>query len=128
MNPKIEITEKVLKILNPEYTETDYKLAARSWWQNPRHKDSGGMRLTDLGYNSLNRAGIKDHFVKFYEPILYTNQLVVWLDNFIECPFYLSKKGIHVFNEKMAVQLVLFSGNIAKFSAAKAKSLDKDAK
>jgi polygalacturonase len=123
MNPKIEITEKVLEILTPGYTNADYKQAFRTWWQNPRTKDAGGMRLTDLGYNSLNRAGIKDHFVKFDEPIEWTNQLVIWVDNFVDCPFYLSKKGIHVFNEKMAVQLVLFSGNIAKFSSAKAKSL-----
>jgi hypothetical protein len=40
----------------------------------------------------------------------------------------LTNREIYVFNDKMAVQLVLFSGNIAKFSTAKAKSLDKDAK
>jgi hypothetical protein len=33
-----------------------------------------------------------------------------------------------VFDDKMAIQLVLFSGNIERFTSAKAKSLDKDKK
>lgn len=120
MNPKIEITRKVLEILNPGHTEKDFQNAIKTWWQNFRQKEKGGLRLTELGYNSLNRAGLKDYFVKFENPIIYSNQLIVWIDNFIECPFFISKKGIYVFEEKMAVQLVLFSGNIQKYASAKA--------
>jgi DNA polymerase elongation subunit (family B) len=65
----------------------------------------------------------KAYKVKFDQPVEYTNQLIIQLDNFIDCPWHVSNKAIHVFSEKMAVQLVLFSGNIAKFSSAKAKNL-----
>lgn len=123
MNPKIEITKKVLEILNPEYKDADYRAAIKTWWQNPRNKDNGGLRLTDVGYNALNRAGLKDYYVKFESPIFYSNQLIIWLDNLIDCPFYITNKGIYVFGEKMAVQLVLFSGNIHKYAAAKANRL-----
>jgi hypothetical protein len=53
----------------------------------------------------------------------YNNQEIIWLDNFIDCPWFLTKKEIFVFGEKMAVQLVLFSGNIKKFAHAKAENL-----
>ena len=57
----------------------------------------------------------------FDEPVEYTSQLIIWLDQFINCPWYVTKKEIFVFNENMAIQLVLFSGNITRFTAAKAK-------
>jgi len=40
-------------------------------------------------------------------------------------PFYLTNKRIWVFGEKMAVQLVLFSGNIAKFHRAQKRFKEK---
>jgi hypothetical protein len=43
----------------------------------------------------------------------------------MDCPFYLNNKRIWVFGEKMAVQLVLFSGNIAKFQRARERFTEK---
>lgn len=120
MNPKIKITQKVLEILNLEYSEKDFKKSLKLWWVNFRQKDKGGLRLTDLGYHALISAGLKDYYIQFDSPIFYTNQLVIWLDQFIECPFYITKKGIYVFDEKIAVQLMLYSGNIQKYTSIKA--------
>jgi hypothetical protein len=47
------------------------------------------------------------------------------MDQFIDCPFYLTKKAIFVYSEKMAVQLVLFSGNIQKYGLSRAMSVAK---
>jgi hypothetical protein len=47
------------------------------------------------------------------------------MDQFIDCPFYLTKKAIFVYREKMAVQLVLFSGNIQKYGLSRAMSVAK---
>ena len=56
---------------------------------------------------------------------VFTNKLVIWIDQNLESPFYLTSKQIYVFGEKIAVQLVLFSGNIAKFQRAKERFTEK---
>jgi hypothetical protein len=122
MNYKIEITQKVLETLGMETTENRIRKTIPVWWYSTRKKDSGGLRLTEQGFEALTKAEIKSYRIQFDEPIHPTNQLIIWLDHFIDCPFYLDNKEIYVFSEKMAVQLVLFSGNIYKFSKAKARA------
>ena len=65
--------------------------------------------------------------VRFEEELKlkFSNQLVLRLDKFITCPWYITHRAVWVFDDKMAIQLVLFSGNIEKFTTAKAKSLDR---
>ena len=123
MKQKIEVTKYVAEQLKLATDEKSIKKLIPVFWQNPRDKEKGGLRLTDKGFEKLKEADIKVHRVRFDEPIHYTNQLIIWLDNFIDCPWYVTNREIFVFSEKMAVQLVLFGGNIAKFSAAKAKKV-----
>ena len=121
MNLKIEITKYILNHLGMEVTDKNLKKCIVIFWKNIRNKSSGGLQLTPAGFQALKNAGIKDYRVQLEKPVLYTNQLIIWLDQFIECPWYVDNKDIYVFDEKFAVQLVLFSGNIERFSAAKAK-------
>lgn len=121
MNQKIEITTYLAKqfgLPSDEHSIRDYVL---QWWKNPRTKANGGLRLTEDGFARAS-AHIKVHKVLIQEEVEYNNQLIVHLDNFIECPWYLSNRAIFVFDEKIAVQLILFSGNIARFTAARAES------
>jgi hypothetical protein len=122
MIPKIEITHQVLKLLEPNYDEKLFQRALRSWWVSTRKKESGGLKLTDLGFTCFQRSGIKSYRVQFEEPIDTRNQLIIWLDNHIDCPWYLTKDEIFVYNEKMAIQLVLFAGNVEHFVSVKAKN------
>lgn len=123
MKIKNDLTKYVASELGLNTDEKTLKKLIPTWWANPRQKAKGGLRLTEQGFDALQKADIKAHQIRFEEPVFYTNQLVIWLDNFIDCPWYVTNKAIWVFGEKMAVQLVLFSGNIAKFSAAKANKL-----
>lgn len=123
MNHKIEITKYVATQSGLDITEKNLRKLTALWWQNPRKKNKGGLRLTDEGFARIS-AYFKFHKVKFENPVEYTSQLVIQLDNFIDCPWYVTNRFIFVFSDKMAVQLVLFSGDIAKFSRAKAKSAD----
>lgn len=93
------------------------------FWVNPRQKDLGGLRLTEDGYNWMKEADIKDYQIDIPNGIFWSNQLIIWLDQYIESPFFLTSKSIFVFNERMAIQLVLFSGNVAKFGLTKAKAV-----
>jgi len=122
MNKKIEITKKVLEILNPNYTEKDYKTAINTWWFNARKKEKGGLRLTDVGYSKLIEGGIKEYFIRVKrQPMSRNNQFTIWLDQHINCPFYLEKIGIHVFEERTAFELVLYDGNIDHLVSSRAK-------
>jgi hypothetical protein len=122
MVQKFDITKYVAEQEKLGSDEKSIRKLLPKWWQNPRLKKNGGLKLTDEGFAYLTKH-FKAHRVRFDNEITYTNQLILRLDNFIDCPWYISKKDVYVFNDKMAVQLVLFSGNIVRFSDAKAKSL-----
>jgi hypothetical protein len=122
MNQKIEITKYIAAKYDLSTDDKAIRNWVAQWWQNPRKKSKGGLRLTDEGFARLS-AHFKPHRVELDRDFDYTNQLIVRLDNFITCPWYISSKDIFVFDDKMAVQLILFSGNIARFSNAKALSI-----
>jgi hypothetical protein len=120
MNQKTEITKRILESMGLDANDGRVRKTIPNWWFSTRQKEQGGLRLTEQGFDAFRNAGIKEYRIKFEDPIYFTNQLMIWLDHFIDCPFYLRNQDIYVFSEKMAVQLVLFSGNIYKYSAAKA--------
>jgi hypothetical protein len=120
MTLKHNITRYIAEQSELPLDEKSVRQLVSQWWVNPRKKEKGGLRLTDEGFARMSMF-FKLHRVVFDGPVEYNNQLIIRLDNFISCPWYTTKKEIYLFDEKMAVQLVLFSGNITRFSAAKAK-------
>lgn len=93
------------------------------WWYNVRTKDSGGLRLTEEGLNFIQvDAKIKTYKIDFPKDFSVTPQVLLWLDNFIESPYYITKKAITVLKEKSAFELYLFSGDVKKFGYTKALS------
>lgn len=123
MNQKIEITKKVLELQGITPDEERVKKTIPTWWFSTRSKENGGLRLTEQGFDCLQKAGIKSHKIRFEKPITVTNQVLIWIDQLINCPFYITSKEIYVFSDKVAVQLVLFSGNIERYVRAKANKL-----
>ena len=90
------------------------------WWQNTREKGSGGLRLTEAGFDIVNQLDITTYDIPFPIDMPITTQVIIFLDKFIDCPYYLTTRGVHVTNEKKAVELSLFSGDIRKYGIAKA--------
>lgn len=102
-----------MKELGLDISPKNLKAFIRLWWQNPRQKNKGGYWLTPLGFEAFQKADIKSYRIAFENPIeIMENKFIIWLDNAIECPFYLNKKEIYVFGEKTAVQMMLFSGDL----------------
>ena len=121
MDIKDTYTSVFLKAAEQPADEETVKKFKPIWWLNFRQKGSGGLRLTEAGLNFIkNHSQIKTYQIEIDKNITLTPQVLVWLDQFIECPFYITKKGIYVFDEKIAVQLVLYSGNIQKYTSIKA--------
>ncbi len=121
MSLKIEITKNVLSLLKPQYSEKELRTALGSWWVNVRKKDSGGLQLTEAGFQAFESANITPYKIKFFDtpPKIETNQMTLWIDRFMDCPFFITKKEIVVYGNKTAVQLILFAGNMEKFLTAK---------
>jgi hypothetical protein len=55
-----------------------------------------------------------------------TTQVIIFLDQFIDCPYYLTNRSIIVTNEKKAVELTLFSGDLRKYGLTKAMTRSKN--
>jgi len=120
MNQKIELTRYVLEQLGMDYDDKSIKKILTFWWRNPRVIPRGGLGLTLEGFERFRQAGIKNYGIRLSKPIyVLTARQMLWIDQYIDCPFYLTDTEIIVFNEKMAVQLVLFSGNILRYGQIK---------
>jgi NAD-dependent DNA ligase len=90
------------------------------WWQNTRNKTEGGLRLTEAGFEMLKELEIEMYEISFPLDMQLTTQVIIYLDKFIDSPYYLTNKSVFVTNEKKAVELTLFSGDIRKYGIAKA--------
>ena len=126
MDQRTEITRYVLQQADKPYDDAYVKKMLPAFWMNPRQKTKGGLRLTDSGWDWLRQADLKYYQIDLPKEIEWTNQLIIRLDQFIECPFYITKKAIYVFGERMAVQLVLFSGNIQKYGLSRAMAVARE--
>lgn len=124
MNQKLKITKIVAEQLNRPVDDQSIDKLRQVFWINPRLKKKGGLRLTVEGYHSLIDADIKSHRVVFEEPIFLSNALLLWMDNNIDCPFYLTSTEVYLFGERMAIQLILFSGNLQKLHRAYQRSAE----
>ena len=91
------------------------------WWQNTRNKEEGGLRLTDDGIEFIKgKLDLTTYDIPFPQDFEMTTQVIIFLDKFIDCPYYLTNRGITVTEEKKALELHLFSGDVRKYGLNKA--------
>ena len=126
MNWKETYTKLFLKELGKSTNEETVKEYMPLWWKNNRDKGSGGLRLTDLGFEVLQAIDLAIYDVPYPRDLPLTTQVIIYLDQFIDCPYYLTNKSITVTNEKKAVELTLFSGDIRKYGLTKAMNRSKN--
>ena len=121
MDQKDNYTKVFLKAANQPFNTPDIKDKRTLWWYNIR--DVGGLRLTDEAKMHIEQiAKIKTYKVDFPKQFKITPKVLLWLDNFIESPYYITKKTITVLKERSAFELYLFSGDISKMGYNKALS------
>tara|TARA_B110000503_G_scaffold69980_1_gene108991 strand:- start:331 stop:714 length:384 start_codon:yes stop_codon:yes gene_type:complete len=126
MNWKETYTKLFLKELGKSTNEAAIKEYMPLWWKNNRDKGSGGLRLTDTGFEVLLQIDLAIYDIPFAKDMPLTTQVVIFLDQFIDCPYYLTHKSITVTNEKKAVELSLFSGDLRKYGITKAMNRQKN--
>jgi len=127
MNWKETYTKVFLKQKDIAISEVTMKQYMTKWWQNTRAKDEGGLRLTDEGYDFIrNELNLATYEVPFPKDFTLTTNTIIWLDQFIACPYYLFKHSIVVTDERKAMELHLFSGDITKYGLTKAMNRHKN--
>ena len=121
MNWKETYTKVFLKQAGIAISESSLAEYMPVWWQNTREKDSGGLRLTEAGLLFLmEKIELATYDIPFPPDFKITTQVVIFLDKFIDCPYHITNKGITVTEEKKALELHLFSGDVRKYGLAKA--------
>jgi len=120
MNWKETYTKIFLKQLNRSTDSATVKQFTPLWWQNNRSKDTGGLRLTEKGYDIIKEIGIETYDIPYPPDMPVTAQVIIFLDQFINCPYFLTNRSIVVTNERKAVELTLFSGDVRKYGLTKA--------
>lgn len=123
MDVKDNYTRIFLKAAQESATEEQIKKLKVDWWWNVRSKDDGGLRLTDYALKYIEKkAQIKTYKIDFPKNFSITPQVLLWLDNFIESPYHITKRSITVLKERAAFELYLFSGDVQKLGYNKALS------
>ena len=123
MDRKTAYTRTFMELLEQPIHDETIKNNYYGWWQNVRESyQARSLRLTKMGLEMLNKLDIKTYEIKFPAKVIFTPQTYLWLDEFVDCPYYVDKKKIMVSTEKMALQLMLFAGDITKYGLARAMS------
>jgi|TARA_B100000780_G_scaffold216584_1_gene155926 hypothetical protein len=121
MNWKETYTKIFLKQLGIAITEATLKEYTPIWWQNTRVKATGGLRLTDEGIRVVTEdVELATFDVPFPKDFSLTTNSIIWLDQFIDCPWWLGRGGMVVTDERKAVEISLFSGDVRKYGITKA--------
>lgn len=123
MDVKDNYTNIFLKAAELDITAKLVKSKRMDWWWNVRVKNDGGLRLTDQAMDFIkNESEIKIYKIDFPKDFSITPQILLWLDKFIDSPYYITKRSISVLKEKAAFELYLFSGDVQKLGYNKALS------
>lgn len=126
MSNKTTYTKLFLKELGKSYNDLTVKEHLPLWWYNTREKEEGGLRLTDEGYETIIKIGLQTYDIPYPKDMPITTQIIIFLDKFIDCPYFLTNRSITVTNERKAVELGLFSGDLRKYGLTKAMNRAKN--
>jgi hypothetical protein len=101
--------------------EANVKLYGRKWWQSNRASKQHALRLTEDGMEFLTKElDVRMYDVPFTEPIELSPQTIIFLERYIDCPYYLTNQSIAVFSERKSFELFMFSDDIRKYGLIKA--------
>ena len=127
MDRKTAYTRTFMQLPEQPIHDETVKTNYYTWWQNVRESyQARSLRLTKQGFEMLESIDLKTYTVKFPQKIIFTPQTYLWLDEFVDCPYFVDKAKIIVTMEKMALQLMLFAGDVTKYGLARAMSKAED--
>ncbi len=121
MDQRLRYTRLFLKAAGYEVNDENIQQYRILWWWNNRSKTEGGLRLTKEAHEFITDvAEIKTYKIDFPKEFEVTAQVLIWLDRFIDSPYYITGRNITVLTERSAFELYLFSGDVRKYGHNKA--------
>lgn len=121
MTPRDVLTKIFLREWGKSFDDANVQLYSHKWWQSNRVNKQTAFRLTEEGFNFLsNELNLKSYEIPFTDPIELSPQTIIFLEKYIDCPYFLTNQSITVFSEKKSFELYLFSDDIRKFGLIKA--------
>lgn len=118
---RLTLTKVFLQQWGKSTDDANLELYGRRWWQSNRVNKPNAFRLSDEGYEFLTKTlEIQMYEIPFTEPIELSPQTIIFLEKYIDCPYYLTNQSITVFSERKSFELYLFSDDIRKFGLVKA--------
>ena len=117
---RVALTKIFLQQWGKSTDDANVNMYSRTWWQSNR-VGKNSLRLTDQGYEFLVRElELREYEIPFTEPIELSPQTIIFLERYVDCPYYLTVQSITVFSERKSFELMLFSDDIRKFGLVKA--------
>lgn len=121
MIDRITLTRIFLQQWGKSTDDANVSMYSRVWWQSNRANKQNAFRLTEKGCEFLiTDLGLQDYEIPFTEPIELSPQTIIFLERYIDCPYYLTTHSITVFSERKSFELYMFSDDIRKFGLVKA--------
>jgi hypothetical protein len=119
-------TRIFLKSLERSTDEANVKLHLHKWRQSKLTKESGALRLSLEGYEfQIGELKLEEFEVPFTDKIELSPQTIIFFDNYLDCPYFLTGQSLTVFSEKKAFELYMFSDDIRKYGLVKAMNARK---
>jgi hypothetical protein len=113
-------TKLFLKQLGKDTDDATVKNYYSQWWKNTREKEVGGLRLTELGLDTLKEIDVEMFTIPYPEEMELTTNVIIFLDQHINSPYYIDSKSITVTDGRKAVELTLFAGDLRRYGLVKA--------
>ena len=110
--------EAFIKNYGIDFDSNEKDSIKKSIWFNIR-KSKNSLRLTEAGLDFVKKSGIRLYEIELPKKVNITAQILIWLDRYIESPYFIDDKKITVITEKAALELHLFSGDLGKLGLAK---------
>jgi hypothetical protein len=121
MITRTALTKIFLQQWGKSTDDANINLYSHKWWQSNRVNKPNAFRLSDDGYEFLvKELELKEYEIPFTEPIELSPQTIIFLERYVDCPYYLTNQSITVFAERKGFELMLFSDDIRKFGLVKA--------
>jgi len=123
IGPKEQYTRVFLEAAEWDVSNESVEKYKPVFWYSYRNKDFGGLRLTEKGLEFVvEQSDLKTYRIDFPSEFNFTPQTIIWLDQYLNSPYYIDKRSITVISERAAFELYLFNGDVRKYGSAKALS------
>lgn len=124
MDPKLALTKEILIDSGMPTDDAALHQYLNVWWKNPRLAGNKSFGLTSDGFEAFKKSN-KFTFVlvDISATNVLTSKLICLMNDYITCPYYHVGKQLHVAKDYLAVQMIMFGGNLHSFFDAKTKTM-----